>query len=100
MVQGVVCEVWMVLVVCIKLDGVRWVGSSEYMACSTRLNKVFRVCADITQPPRRDRCVMSTTSIVHTSDCLYMHVLDMQERTKRGKYTYHISYISFLSVTM
>ena len=25
-----VCEVWMVLVVCVKSDGVRWAGSSEY----------------------------------------------------------------------
>ena len=64
------CEVWMVLVVCIKLDGVRWAGSSAYTACSTRFDKVFRVCADITQPPHWGRCVMPTTSIIHTSDCI------------------------------
>ena len=63
---------------------------SEYTACSTRFDEVFRVCANITHPPHRGRCVMSTTSIVHTSDCLYMHILYMQECTKRGKYTYYI----------
>ena len=133
MVQSVVCEVGMVLVVCIKLDGVRRAGSSAYTACSTRFNEVFRVCVDITQPPHKGRCVvlaMSTTSIVHTSDCnclyiasvyistenleqpmqvsrwdvhththrhthmyvhewinAHMHILYMQEHTKRGKYT-------------
>ena len=64
---SVVYEVWMVLVVCIKLDGVRWAGSSAYTACSTRFDEVLRVRADIAQPPHRGRCVMSTTSIVHTS---------------------------------
>ena len=77
--QSVGCDVWMVLVVCIKLDGVRWAGSSEYTACSTRFDKVFRVCVNIAQPPYRGRRVMSTTSIVHTSDCLYMHILYTQE---------------------
>ena len=74
---------------------------SAYNACSTRFDEVFRVCADIAHPPHRgSSCVLSTTSIDHTSDCLYMHILYMQERTKREKYTYYISYISFLSVTM
>ena len=93
--QGVGCEVWMVLVVCMKLDGVRWAGSSEYTACSTRFDKVFRVCVNIAHQPHRGRCVMSTTSIVHTSDCLYMYILYTQERTKREKLhiIYHISYI-------
>ena len=106
--QGAGCEVWMVLVVCVKLDGVRWAGSNAYIACSTRFDKVLiqGVSTYIAQLPHRGRRVMSTTSIVHTSDCLYMHILYMQERTKRGKYTYYISYIiyhtyiSFLSVTM
>ena len=40
--RGAGCGVWMVLVVCIKLDGVRLSGSSEYTACSTRFDKVFR----------------------------------------------------------
>ena len=97
----------MVVVMCIKLDGVRWAESSAYTACncSTRFDEVFRVCADITQPPHRGRCVLSTTSIVHTSDCLYMHILYMQERTKREEYTiiiyrkisYIISYNIYLS---
>ena len=95
------CEVWMVLVVYIKLDGVRRVGSSEYTACSTRFDEVFRVRADIAHPPHRDRCVMSTTSIVHTSDCFFMHnILYMQERTKREKYTYHISYVYLSSLSL
>ena len=87
----------MVLLMCVKLDGVRWAGSSECTACSTRFDKVFRVCANIAQPPHRGRCVMSITSIVHTSDCVYMHILYMQERTKRIKYTYYISYIASLT---
>ena len=85
--RGAGCGLWMVLLMCVKLDGVRWAGSSECMACSTRFGKVFRVCVDITQPPHSGRCVMSTTSIVHTSDCLYIDILYMQERTKRIKYT-------------
>ena len=64
----------MVLVKCVKLDGVRWAGSREYTACSTRFDKVFRVCVDIAHPPHRGRCVMSTTSIVHTSvSCVNSH---------------------------
>ena len=50
-VQRVVCEVWMVLVMCVKLDCVRWAGSSEYMACSTTFDEVLSLCADIAQPP-------------------------------------------------
>ena len=46
-VQGAGCEVWMVLVMCIKLDGVRWAESSAFTACSTRFDKVFSVCVDI-----------------------------------------------------
>ena len=49
--RGAECEVWMVLVVCIKLDGVRWAGSSEYTACSTRFDEVFRVCQHSTPTP-------------------------------------------------
>ena len=72
-VQSVVCEVWMVLVMCVKLDGVRWAGSSEYMACSTRFDEVLRVCAN-SHPiePGSIVLAMSTTSIVRTSDCLYI----------------------------
>ena len=70
---SVVCEVWMVLVCCVKLDGVRWAGSSEYMACSTSFDEVLRVCAK-SQPiePGSIVLAMSTTSIVRTSDCLYI----------------------------
>ena len=97
MVQGAGCEVWMVLVVCVKLDGVRWAGSNAYIACSTRFDKVLiqGVSTYIAQLPHRGRRVMSTTSIVHTSDCLYMHILYMQERTKRENMhiIYHIPYV-------
>ena len=63
----------MVLVMCVKLDGVRWAGSSEYMACSTRFDEVLRVCAK-SHPiePGSIVLAMSTTSIVRTSDCLYI----------------------------
>ena len=49
--QGAGCEVWMVLAVCIKLDGVRWAGSSVFTACSTRFDEVFRVCQHSTATP-------------------------------------------------
>ena len=74
-----VCEVWMVLVVCEKLDGVRWAGSSEYMACSTRFDEVFRVCVN-SHPIEAGSVVlaMSTTSIVCISDCLYIICLHVR----------------------
>ena len=100
MVQSVVCEVWMVLVVCIKLDGVRWAGSIVHTMLAQQDLTVFRVCVDIAHPPHRGKvsCQPLPLSILLIACILYMHILYMQERTKSKNI--HIIYHIYLSVTM